>query len=79
MEGVESAKERREKTESKGVSEEPDRDPLYEPIKPIGPVLSHHFGIVFTCATLNNFLTVDELKREMRGKENKKDTRRTFG
>jgi hypothetical protein len=66
LDGVEGAKERREKAESEDVSDELDGDSLYEPIEPIGPVLSHHLGIVFTRVALNHFLTVDELKRDER-------------
>ncbi len=54
-------------------------DKIYEPIKPIGPVLSHNFGTVTTTARLGNFLAVDELKdiREITGEM--ASTQCTFG
>jgi hypothetical protein len=78
LEGIESTEKRRKKAEDKGVSEERDRDSLCEPVKSIGPVLSHDFGIVITTASLHNPLAIDELK-EIRGKEKEESRKCTFG
>ena len=41
---------------------------LYEPVKPVGPVLPHDLGAVITTARVGNFLAVDELKKIREGK-----------
>ena len=53
------------------VSNQSDSDKIkiYEPVKPIRPVLSHNFGTVTTAARLANTFAVDELRdiREIKG------------
>jgi hypothetical protein len=79
LEGIESTEKRRKKAEDKGVIEERDRDSLCEPVKSIGPVLSHDFCIVITTASLYNLLAIDKLK-QIRGKEKEEESRKcTFG